>query len=58
MMEIDPEAEYSPAQVAAMLHIPESLAQTLWQQWPVCGYDVFRYCYRQGIPFVLLPIRV
>jgi hypothetical protein len=55
MSEIDPEAEYTPAQVAAVLNIPESLAQGLWQQWPVCGYDVLGYCHRQGIPYSIRP---
>ncbi len=56
MIEIDPEAEYTAAQVAAVLHIPESLAQGLWQQWPVCGYDVLGYCHRQHIPSRIRPL--
>jgi hypothetical protein len=56
MSEIDPKAEYTQAQVAAVLNIPESLAQSLWQQWPVCGYDVLGYCHRQGIPYRIRPL--
>src|SRR5260370_622166 len=56
MIEIDPETEYTPAQVAAVLNIPESLAQGLWQQWPVCGYDVLGYCHRQGIQYSIRPL--
>jgi hypothetical protein len=56
MIEIDPEAESTPAQVAAVLNIPESLAQGLWQQWPVCGYDLLGYCHRQGIPYSIQPL--
>jgi hypothetical protein len=51
MIEIEPEAEYTPAQVAAVLNIPESLTQSLWQQWTVCGYDVLGYCHRQRIQY-------
>jgi hypothetical protein len=53
MIEIEPEAEYTPAQVAALLNIPESQVQGLWQQFPVCGYDVLGYCRRQGIPYTI-----
>src|SRR5205823_1287345 len=56
MIEIDPEAEYTAAQVATLLHIPESLAQGLWQQWPVCGYDMLGYCHRQHIPYSIRPL--
>ncbi len=56
MIEIDPETEYTPAQVAALLNIPESRAQGLWQQWPVCGYDVLGYCHRQGIQYSIRPL--
>jgi hypothetical protein len=55
MIEIDPEAEYSLAQLAATLNVPESLARGLWQQWPVCGYDVLGYCHRQGIAYSIRP---
>jgi len=56
MIEIDPEAEYTPEQVAALLNIPESLAQGLFQQYPVCGYDVLSYCHRQAIPYSIQPL--
>src|SRR5207248_3488126 len=46
MIEIDPEAEYTPAQVASLLNMPESQIRGLWQEWPVCGFDVLGYCHR------------
>jgi hypothetical protein len=51
MIGIAPEAEYTPAQVAAVLNIPESLAQGLRQQWPVCGFDMIGYCHWHGIEY-------
>jgi hypothetical protein len=56
MIEIDPQAEYNAAQVAALLNMPETPTQGLWQQWPVCGYDVLGYCHRQAIPFSIRPL--
>ena len=41
----------------ALLNIPESQVQSLWQQWPVCGYDVLGYCHRNGIPHAMTPRR-
>ena len=55
MIEIDPEAEYNPAQVAAVLNIRESLAQDLRQQWPVRGFDGIGYCHRYGIEYSIPP---
>lgn len=56
MIEIDPEVEYTQEQVAAKLKIMESLAQSLWQQWPVCGYDILAYCHRHGIQYSIPPL--
>ena len=56
MIQIDPEAEYTAAQVAFLLNIPESQVQGIWQQFPVCGYDVLGYCHRHGIPHTMSPL--
>lgn len=56
MIEIDPQAEYTPAQVASLLNMAESQVRGLWQQWPVCGFDVLGYCHRHGIPHTMRPI--